>query len=93
MTPAARKKHLAHMKTILTNYGFEEDRYGNFLYPGYKKFRVKFKKVNVRHEWKSMGAWRSGGFSKAYSQIKLVDWESRVKMYQHLVVSKLEEGD
>jgi hypothetical protein len=89
MTPNARKKHLAAMKEILTNYGFKEDHYGNYLYPGLKTFRIKFKKVNVRQEWKSTGRWVSGGFSVAYSKVSLVDWEARVRMYQQLIVKEI----
>jgi hypothetical protein len=90
MTPNARKKHLAAMEEILTNYGFKEDRYGNYLYPGLKTFRIKFKKVNVRQEWKSGNRWMSGGFSMAYSKVSLSDWEARVKTYQHMVIDKID---
>ena len=79
MTPNARKKHILALKAILIENGFQEDRWDNYLYPGVKDKRFKFKKVNLRKERKLGGKWLSGGFSKTMSKIDLDQFRRYIK--------------
>jgi len=84
MTPARRKKHLQDLKDACKSVGFEEDRWGNFLHPKNRKFRIKFKSVNVRVERKSGSRWVSAGFSKPYSKVTLREWNDRLAIWIEL---------
>lgn len=79
MTPTQRKKHLAAMKELCTKHGFKEDNYGNWLFPGVKDFRIKFKKVNVRCEIKQLGGWKSANYSEVISKLSLEKFEMMLK--------------
>jgi ribosomal protein S17 len=69
-TPKARKAHLDNLIQLLVDNGWVMDQWNNWKLPDYSKYRIKFKKVNVRVERKSsQGDWVSTGFSRVISQL------------------------
>jgi ribosomal protein S17 len=69
-TPKTRKAHLDNLIQLLVENGLVMDRWNNWKLPDYDKYRIKFKKVNIRVERKSsQGDWVSTGFSHVISQL------------------------
>lgn len=76
MTPKGRKKHLKVLKETLRDEGYREDSWGNFKPPNSDNYRFKFKKVNLRIEWKIV---RTGEWSKMTSFVWSRTTPERIK--------------
>lgn len=79
-TVKRKKEHRQQLEQILINYGFKQDRFGNWIRPVEPDIRVKFKSVNVRIERKSGPSWVSTSNSFVISQLDPIEWEKKIKI-------------